>query len=79
MPVFSLYTNVAQEKITDEHVKELSATVAKLLHKPEGVSTSTFSASRSQDNTQITLSHAQSNSHALTNARTATNKPGNHR
>uniref|UniRef100_A0A1I7W9Q9 L-dopachrome isomerase n=1 Tax=Heterorhabditis bacteriophora TaxID=37862 RepID=A0A1I7W9Q9_HETBA len=37
MPVFSLNTNVHQSKISGELLKELSASVARILGKPESI------------------------------------------
>ncbi|VDL70266.1 unnamed protein product [Nippostrongylus brasiliensis] len=35
MPVFQLHTNVSNEKVTPELLKQISSLVARLLHKPE--------------------------------------------
>ena len=38
MPLFKLHTNVSGDKVTVDVLKELSATLAKTLDKPEVVS-----------------------------------------
>ncbi|KAL6728421.1 hypothetical protein Aduo_010196 [Ancylostoma duodenale] len=35
MPVFQLHTNVSQDKVTPDLLKQISALVARILHKPE--------------------------------------------
>nr|CDJ88729.1 Macrophage migration inhibitory factor domain containing protein [Haemonchus contortus] len=35
MPVFSFHTNVAASKVTPDLLKQISALVARILHKPE--------------------------------------------
>ncbi|KIH57748.1 hypothetical protein ANCDUO_12056, partial [Ancylostoma duodenale] len=37
MPVFQLHTNVSQDKVTPDLLKQISALVARILHKPESV------------------------------------------
>ncbi|RCN29144.1 hypothetical protein ANCCAN_25102 [Ancylostoma caninum] len=37
MPVFQLHTNVAQNKVTPDLLKQISELVARILHKPESV------------------------------------------
>uniref|UniRef100_UPI004072FD72 hpMIF2 n=1 Tax=Heligmosomoides polygyrus TaxID=6339 RepID=UPI004072FD72 len=34
-PVFSFHTNVSEDKVTPELLKQISALVARILHKPE--------------------------------------------
>ncbi|EYC20834.1 hypothetical protein Y032_0021g453 [Ancylostoma ceylanicum] len=45
MPVFQLHTNVSQDKVTPDLLKQISALVARILHKPESVRASSSSDS----------------------------------